>query len=192
MRPLGGLLRRSNTALILVKIGDSIELASCRLDIIPDLASLGRGALGADEVVDAGLKKGKGILDMNALGEAGAQERSVYSEKDPGAALEQDHAEDQAQPQHDLEVRNHRHGRVIVLLDKYANGLRSGVLSVLRLRVRRGAGRSVDPLRRDEGGDEVRPDVCRNMENRVDAVRKEGQGILGHEQPNQGKDCKSS
>jgi len=63
------------------------------------------------------------------------------------------------------------------------------VLSVLRLRVRRGAGRSVDPLRRDKGGDEVRPDVCRNMENRVDAVRKEGQGILGHEQPNQGKDC---
>jgi len=62
------------------------------------------------------------------------------------------------------------------------------VLSVLRLRVRRGAGRSVDPLRRDKGGDEVRPDVCRNMENRVDAVRKEGQGILGHEQPNQGKD----
>mgnify|MGYP006976736508 CR=1 FL=1 len=107
---LGGLLGCSNTALILVKIGDSVELASCRLNIIPDLASLGRGALGTDEVVDAGLEQGKSILDMNALGEAGAQERGVDSEKDPGATLEQNHAEDQAQPQHDLKARNHRHG----------------------------------------------------------------------------------
>ena len=67
---------------------------------------------------------------MAALGVAGAEESSVDNKQDPGAALEQDSGENNAEPERNFESRHDGHGRIIVLLDKGTDavGQRAGGL----------------------------------------------------------------
>ena len=180
------LLGSSSAADVLVDVSRGMELPRGALHAVPDLASDGRGALGADEVVDAGLELGKRTLHVAALGKARAQEGSVEGNQDPRAALEEQGRQKEADPKQDLEARDHRHGRVVVLLDEGSDRIRSRVLRVLDLTsgLRGVAGRG-DLLGRHESRDQGRANICGDMEDRVDAVREESKQVLGHEEPNQ-------
>ncbi len=112
------LLRDGGAVDVLVDIGRGMELSRGRLDGLPYLTGPGRGALGTDKVVEAGLELGERVLDVAALSIAGAEESGVDSEQDPRAALEENGPQNKANPQQNLEPRNDRHGAVIVLLNE--------------------------------------------------------------------------
>lgn len=160
-----------------------MELAGAILDAVPDLAGGGGRALGADERVDAGAELGHGALDVGALRVAGAQEDGVEDEQDPRAALEQNGRQQDAAPQQDLEGRDNRHAGVVVLLDKGANLVGQRVRRLALGRGAVGGGRG-----RVDGGDQVGARVRGDVEDGVDAVGEEGEGVLGGEEPDQGKD----
>ena len=163
-----------------------MELPGAALDSVPDLASNRGSALGADKVINAGLELTERVLDMGALSETSPEEGGVECDQDPRAALEDDGAAEQANPQEDLQPRHDRHGRIIVLLDEGTNRLGERVLSILRLGAGRGSGRRVDLLGRDKGWDYVCARVGRDVENRVDAIWQHRKRVLGHEEPDDG------
>lgn len=76
---------------------------------------------------------------MGALGETSTEEGSVESDKDPGAALEEDGAQEQTDPEENLEPRDNRHGCIIVLLDEGSDRLRKRMLGVLGFGIGRGS-----------------------------------------------------
>lgn len=174
------LLGRAGTTHVSVNVGGITELASAVLDIVPNAAGGGRGTLSADKRVDAGRKLAERRLDVAALGVAGAEESSVNNKQDPGAALEQDSGENNAEPERDFEGRDDRHGRIVVLLDKGPNafGQRAVGLSAGRRPVS-GCGS------RHDGGKQVGASVRGDVEDGVDAVREESEGVLGGKEPNQ-------
>ncbi len=180
------LLGSGSTAGVLVEVGGGMELPRAALDAVPNLASHGRGALGADQVVDAGLELGERALHVAALGKARAQEGGVDGDQDPRAALEENGGQQEADPEEDLEARDHRHGRIVVLLDERANGIRGRVLGVHRLGSGRGPSGGINLLGRDDSRNQGRADICGDVEDRVNAVGEEGQHVLGHEEPDQG------
>lgn len=170
---------------VLVDVGNRVELPHTTLGAIPGLAENRRGTLGTDEVVDAGLELGERILHVRALRESGAQEGGVQGDKDPGAALEEDSGQQQAHPQENLEPRDYRHGHVVVLLDKSADGVSQRVARIPRLAVRGSLGGG-DDLRGYDGGDDVGTGICGDVEDGIDAVGKHGEGVLRHEEPDNG------
>lgn len=182
------LLGDSSTVDVPVGIGNGVELTSTVLDTVPNLACNWGGSLGTNEIIDARLKHGKGVLDMAALRESSAQECGVDGNQDPRPALEENGRQEKTNPEKDLEARDNGHGHVVVLLDKAANSIRQGVRSVLGLSVRRSAG-ARDSLGRDDGGDQVRASVGCNVEDGVDAVGQHSKRVLGHEEPDKGHDC---
>lgn len=117
-----------------------MELTGKALDGLPSLASSGRSALSANEVVDASLKVAERVLDVAALSEAGAEEDGVDDDQDPRAALEEDDVEEDTEPEDELNVGDNRHGRIVVLLNETANRVGHRVLSVLGLGAGRGTG----------------------------------------------------
>lgn len=178
---LVGLLRRSSTVDILIDISGRVELPGAALDPIPDLASDWGCALGANEVVDAGLELAERVLHVCALGETGPEEGGIEGDKDPRAAREENGAEEQADPEENLEPRDDRHRSIIVLLDKSPNCLGERVLCVLGLRARGSSCGRGDLLGRDEGRDNVGARVSRDVKDGVDSVWEEGEGVLRHE-----------
>lgn len=171
------------TAGVAADLGGIAELAGVVLGVLPDLAGNGRGALGGDERVDADGELAEGGLDVAALGVASAEKGGVETEKDPGAALEEDGGEHNAEPEEDLEASDDGHGRVVVLLDKGADavGERAGRLA--------GGGTVDGGRRRAENGQQAGADVGGSVEDGVDAVGDEGEGVLGSEEPDDGHDC---
>lgn len=176
------LLGRAGTTHVAVDVGGIAELASVVLDVVPDAAGGGGSALGTDKRVDASRELAERGLDVAALGVAGADKGRVDGEQDPRAALEQEGGEDDAEPEEDLEARHNRHGRVVVLLDKGANAVSQGA-------GRLGAGRRAvggTGRRRADGGQQVGAGVRGDVEDGVDAVREEGERVLGGKEPDQG------
>ena len=132
---------------------------------------------------------------MSALREAGTQEDRVDANQDPGPALEESGSEQQTNPEHDLEAGNDSHGGVVVLLDEEANLVSQGAVNLgLRGGARRGARRGAGSgtvsgsLGRRDGGDHIGAGVSSDVEDRVHRVRQEGEGILRHEEPDEGHD----
>ncbi len=165
-----------------------MELSGAVLDAFPDLPGRRRGALGTHEVVHPRLELAKRVLDVDALGEAGAQEDCVKDDKDPRSALEQEGGDEEAEPKEDLECRDDRHGAVVVLLDEAANGVGHRVRGELGLSIRRRAGGRGDRLGREDSGDEVRSGVGGDVEDGVDAVGEHGERVLRREEPDQSHD----
>ncbi len=60
------------------------------------------------------------------------------------------------------------------------------MVGILGLSGGRSAGSGSNLRRRDESGNQVRPCVGSNVEDRVDAIREHGEGILRHEEPDNG------
>lgn len=165
-----------------------MELPHTSLDTVPNLASDGRSALGANLVVDTGLNVGQRVLDVGALAEAGAQEGRVNGNQDPAPTLEENSREQKADPDGNLEASDEGHGQVVVLLDKVANGIRNGMRLVLRF----GAGSTVgcaDLLGWDDGWDDGGAGVGRNVEDRVDTEGQQSQVVLRREKPDKAEDC---
>lgn len=118
---------------------------------------------------------------MRALGVARAEECSVENNEDPRPALEKQGSKQDAAPEENLKESDNRHGGVIVLLHKGANPISPRVAnSGLALSGNGSGGRL-------EGGDQVGTCVGRNVEDRVYGVRKESEGVLGGEEPDQGQ-----
>lgn len=164
-----------------------MELPGTDLDTVVDLADGRRGALSAHQVVAPGLEHRKRVLHVAALGETGAEEGRVDGEQDPRAALEDDGAQQDADPEEDFEASDNRHGSIVVLLDKGSDGIRHGVLGVYGLAGGRGAARGGFGLGgNDKGRNDVGAGVRRNVEDRVDAIGKHRKGILGEDEPNNG------
>lgn len=165
-----------------------MELTGEALDGLPSLTSSRRGALSANEVVDALLKVAERVLDMAALSEAGAKEDGVDGDQDPGATNEEDDVEKNADPEEELNVGNDRHRRIVVLLNKIANRVGHRVLSVLGLGAGRSSGGRGHLGRGHESRDQVRAGIGSDVEDRVDGEGKHGDRILGHEEPDKGQD----
>lgn len=164
-----------------------MELTGKALDGLPSLTSSRRGALSANEVVDADLKVAERVLDVAALSKAGAEEDGVDDDQDPGAALEEDDVEEDTEPEDELNVGNNRHGRIVVLLNETANRVGHGVLSVLGLGAGRGTGGRGHLGRGHESRDQVRTSIGSDVEDRVDGEGKHGDRVLGHEEPDKGQ-----
>lgn len=163
-----------------------MELSHATLDRIPSRPS-GRGsALGAHLVVDACLERGKRVLDVGALVEAGAQEGRVQSQEDPASALEENGGEEEADPEEDLENSNDRHGSVVVLLDKVTNDVGDRVVVDLGLCAGRSTGRRSHRRGGDNGRDDGGAGVGRKVEDGVDTVGEHGNGVLGRKEPDEG------
>lgn len=185
---LRSLLGDGGAAEVAVGVSVGVELAGASLDGLPSLAG-GRGsALVADSGVDTGLKKSERVLDVGALGEASTEESGVDGNQDPGAALEGDGREQEANPEKNLERGHNRHGGIVVLLDESANLVGDRVVRVLGLAARGSTSSGRDGLRRSDGGDHVGARVSCDVEDRVDGVREHGQGVLGGQKPHQGHD----
>lgn len=87
-----------------------MELFSSVADVVPDLASDRRSSLSSNQRVDASAQVSKRSLNVSALRVAGTQEGGVDGEQDPGAALEEQGREQNAEPKKNLESCNHAHG----------------------------------------------------------------------------------
>lgn len=164
-----------------------MELTGKALDGLPSLTSSRRGALSANEVVDAGLEGAERVLNVAALSKAGAKEDGVDDEQDPGAALEDNGREEDTDPEEELNVGNDRHGRIVVLLNETANRVGHRVLSVLGLGAGRSSGSRGHLGRGHDSRDQVRTSVGSDMEDRVDGEGKHGDGVLGHDEPDKGQ-----
>lgn len=162
-----------------------MELLAGLLDSSPDL-SRGRGStLSTNEGVDTGTERAERGLDMSALAVTGTEESSVENNEDPRSALEENSGEENTSPESDLKVRDDSHGSIVVLLDESANLVSKRTLNSLA--ARRSAIRSLRRrLGRKDNGDEVGAGVGGNVEDRVDRVRDQGEGVLGREKPHKG------
>ena len=155
-----------------------MELPDTVLESLPHLAGSGGSALGANERVHTGTEQGERLAEVRALGVAGAEEDGVQGDEDPRPALEEDGGQEHAEPEEDLESRDDRHARGVVLLAEVANllGKRAILLGVV-------GGRGSD------GRDQGVACVGGNVEDGVDAVGEEGQRVLGRDEPDEGEDC---
>lgn len=171
----------SRTAVgVLAHISSSVELPDTALDLLPNLARSRRGPLRTHKPVDLVLEVVERVLDVRALREARAEEGGVDRDEDPGAALEEDGGEGDAEPEEDLERGDDGHGVVVVGADEDADLVGDGVR--LRLSVRRGGGgRGLD------GGNEVGARVGQGVEDGVDAVGEEGERVLRAQEPDDGQ-----
>lgn len=123
---------------------------------------------------------------MAALGITGPKKSGVNGNQDPGAALPEDGAQEETSPNGDLKTRDDRHGSIVVLLDESTDRIGHGVRRILGLAVGRSTGSGGQLLGREDCGDEISAGVCRDVEDGVNAIGKEGERVLGHEQPNNG------
>lgn len=180
MDRLRSLLGRASTAGVAAQLGGIAELASVVLDGIPDLAGDGRGALGGHERVDPDGKLAERGLDVAILGVSATEEDGVETEKDPGAALEENGRQNDAEPEQNLEARDDGHGRVVVLLDKGANSVSERAGSLARRGGAFGGGG-----RRADDGQQVGTNVGGSVEGGVDAVGDERKRVLGGNQPDE-------
>lgn len=181
------LLGRRGAVDVLANICGGVELPGPDLDAIVDLADSGRGTLSTHQVVTPRLQQRKRVLDVAALGETSPEEGRVDGEQDPRAALEDDGAQEDADPEEDFEAGDNRHGSIVVLLDKSSDRVRHGVLRVHGLAGGRGATRGGFNLGwGNNGRNHIGSRVCRDVEDRVDAIGKHREGILGQDEPNNG------
>jgi hypothetical protein len=162
-----------------------VELLAGLLDSSPDL-SRGRGStLSTNERVDTGTERAERGLDMSALAVTSTEESSVENNEDPRSALEENSGEENTSPESDLKVGDDGHGSIIVLLDESANLVSKRALSSLAAR-RSTISSLGGRLGRKDNGDEVGAGVGGNVEDRVDRVRDQGEGVLGREKPHKG------
>jgi len=156
-----------------------VGLADEVLGGVPGAAEGGRRALVLEVAIGAGGELRNGALHEAALLEARAHERRVHQQQDPRPALEQHRRPQQPEPQEHLQHRHQRHARVVVVLDEAPD--RVGEPRRLWL-LACWCGR----LRRLEGRQEIRARVGRDVEDRVDGERKNGERHLAREEPDQG------
>lgn len=162
-----------------------MELPGASLDTIPNLSGSRWRALSSNKVINPRLELCERALDVSALAEASAEERGVDDQQDPAPTLEEDGREEETRPQRNLEAGDDGHGGIIVLLDKGANGIGERVRVGLRLRTGSSSGGgSGGGDGRDDGG----AGVGRKVEDGVDAVRQQCDGVLGREEPDKGHD----
>lgn len=162
-----------------------MELLGTVLDDLPDLAR-GRGSsLGADKRVDTSAELSERVLNMGALGETSTKEGSVEDNEDPRSALEENSGEEDTAPESDLEGGDNGHGSVIVLLDESTDLVSKSAVDS-RSAVRRSTVSFGSRLGRKDGGDHIGAGVGSNVEDRVDRVRDQGEGVLRGEEPNKG------
>lgn len=184
-RLLRCLLGRSTTIHVSSDVGSVMELSGTTLDAFPDLSSNRGSALSADERVNSGTGLRERVLNVAALSEAGAEERGVQSNQDPRSTLEKDGGEQKTDPEKNLESGYDRHGGVVVLLDKSPNAV--GQRAAYRgLAAGRGTSRIGGGLRGREGWDDVGAGIGCDVEDGVDAVGKQSEGVLRREEPDKG------
>lgn len=162
-----------------------MKLLAGLLDTLPDL-SRGRGStLSTNEGVDTSTELGKRVLDMSALAVTSTEESSVENNEDPRSALEENSGEENTSPESDLKGGDDGHGSIIVLLDEGANLVSKRAVDSLAAR-RSTIGSLGRRLGRKDNGDQVGAGVGGNVEDRVDRVRDQGEGVLGREKPHKG------
>lgn len=162
-----------------------MELLAGLLDTLPDLSG-GRGStLSTDEGVDTSTELAERGLNMSALAVTSSEESSVQNNEDPRSALEENSGEENTSPESHLEVGDDSHRSIVVLLDESANLVSKRAVGSLA--ARRSTISSLGRrLGRKDNGDEVGAGVGGNVEDRVDRVRDQGEGVLGREEPHKG------
>lgn len=164
-----------------------MELPGSLLGRLPSLAR-GRGSsLRSDQRVDTGAELGERVLDVTALSVARTEESSVEDNQDPRSALEEDGRQKNAEPEKNLERRDNGHGSIVVLLDESTNLVSKWAVNHGSAAGRRALGLLLR-LGRKESGNQVGASVGSNMEDRVDRVREQSEGVLGSKEPHEGHD----
>lgn len=110
---------------------------------------------------------------MAALRKAGSKESRVQAEQNPRAALEKQGRKENTNPNKNLESRHNGHRGVVVRLDEGSNRVSDWVAWGFGPS---SAGRG--PARLD-GRDDVAARVGRNVEDGVDSVGQQREGVLG-------------
>jgi hypothetical protein len=158
-------------------------------ECFPSLANQRRGALVGDRSVNPGSSMVHSTLDKGALRVSRTEESQVGQEQHPASLGEGKGRQDEAEQESKLERGDEIHAAVIVLLDELSNGL-----SERRLlgsgSWRSGRSRTRCILWWLQGGKQVGPGVCRDVEDGVHAEGQQSQGNLAGVQPHEGHSCR--
>jgi hypothetical protein len=121
------------------------------------------------------------LLHKGALSVTGAEESGIQDNEDPCTLLEENCGEEDAEPKGDFEEGDESHGAIIVVFDKFANGVaEAGSLWFGT----RGSGGCLWLDR----GQQVRACVSQDVEDGVDGEGEDGEGNLAVEEPCKGND----
>ena len=142
-----------------------MERSRTTFNAIPDLSSCRGSRLRTNKAVNSCLQLSELTLNEATLSEACAEECSVDSGQDPGASAKCNGGHEKAAPEEDFENSDESHGKVIVFLDEFTNGIGNRVWLVGWL----GRGRctccSGNLLRWLESWDQVGTSVGCDVEN---------------------------
>ena len=111
-------------------------------------------------------------LHKTALTVPTPQENGIHDQQDPASLCENDGGEEDAEPEEDLKRGNEHHAGVVVFFHESADCLCQGGGFIAAP-----GGGGI------EGWENIGASIGRNMEDRIDHERKEGEGNLAGEEP---------
>ena len=152
-----------------------MRLSRRALGRLPHPPRRGRDILPLRDRIPALAHLAQHALHEGALRDAGAQEDGVDDDEDPGALLEEDGGEEQAEPEGDFQAGDDGHAGVVVVFDEAADALAQGAGFGF---LAGGGGRwGLDGREEDAAG------VGCHVEDAVDGEGEEGEGGLAGEEP---------